>query len=126
MEKALSEILLSAVRDGNIFLVQTLLENSADPNYRDEHDLATPVISIAVVENRSEIVHLLIEAGADVNAQDKLGRTALTYACALNRRKLVSFLLASGACSNTLDRQGYKPRRVAIHRGHKKIVKLLS
>ncbi|MEC8063437.1 MAG: ankyrin repeat domain-containing protein [Pseudomonadota bacterium] len=52
------------------------------------------------------IVKQLIEAGADVNASDKNGKTALMIACMTNCYWLVSELLKAGADVNARDNRG--------------------
>jgi ankyrin repeat protein len=51
----------------------------------------------AAEEGYTEIVKLLIEKGADVNATDILGDTALMYAAEEGRTETVNLLKAAGA-----------------------------
>ena len=64
--------------------------NAADVNG------ATPMFA-AVMANRSAIVDLLIENGADVNAKTKDGRTALDDAVKFNRAEIARTLREKGA-----------------------------
>jgi ankyrin repeat protein len=52
------------------------------------------------------ILRQLLDAGADINAQDKDGRTALISAAFYNRREAVSVLLARGADPSIRDNNG--------------------
>lgn len=59
----------------------------------------------AVINNRPAAVRLLIEAGADVRARDRLfGRTAAQYVRRGTSREIVELLRAAGAgeCETTL------------------------
>jgi len=55
---------------------------------------------------RSEIVQLLIENGADVNANNKYGKTPLHWAAARGYEATVRLLLARGANVNNSDSEG--------------------
>jgi len=60
---------LEAVRTGDGVKVERLLQKGADVNLKD--DCNTPVITLAADVNRSDILKMLIEAGADVNVFDE-------------------------------------------------------
>ena len=53
-----------------------------------------------------EIAKMLIEKGANVNAQDKNGKTALFYASASNNDDVAVLLLKSGADADIKDNNG--------------------
>lgn len=63
-----SQVIIHAARLGNIEVLQELIRQQADLNAQDEKGY-TPLI-IACYNNRYEAARLLIQAGADVNAQD--------------------------------------------------------
>jgi len=70
-------------------------------------------------------VKSLIAKGADVNAQDDKGVTALQYAVRGDHKDVVEFLIANGADVNSKDKYSYTPLYYAIWYKNKEIVKLL-
>ena len=60
-------------------------------------------LGIATMKGHTDIVQYLVSEGAPVNAQDKVGVTALMYACCENQLEIVQFLLKHGADPNIQD-----------------------
>jgi ankyrin repeat protein len=60
-----------------------------------------------------EAVRLLVDLGADVNATNRVGQTALHAAAYLGADRIVRFLVAHHANLNAQDQQGQTPFRVA-------------
>jgi ankyrin repeat protein len=60
-----------------------------------------------------DAVTLLVQMGADVNAVNASGQTALHGAAYLGANQIVQFLLEKGARLDAQDRQGQTPFRVA-------------
>jgi len=67
----------------------------------------------------------LLAEGADVNARDEYGRTALMEAAAFNEVDMVKMLIESGADVNAVDKYGYTALMLAAFYGFKEIVELL-
>ena len=70
-------------------------------------------------------VALLLEHGADVNAKDDYGRTALAEASRRGRRKVVELLLNHGADVNVKSAREMTALAWATKKGHEKVVEVL-
>ena len=73
-------------------------------------DNYTPLM-LAVDHGNIDSVRKLLAAGADVNAKDVFGRTALAYACSSGRASddVIELLLSAGADPNAADKAGVAP-----------------
>jgi len=78
--------------------VPTGRENRADPNAKEGWHGQTALMW-AAAEGHAEVVRLLIEAGADLNAADKEGTTALILATLNGHLDVAALLLDAGAGS---------------------------
>jgi ankyrin repeat protein len=136
--------LVQAIAHLNQALVEMLLEHKADPNARYEltfdavPDLPNPnnykptinaaqltPMMLAANAGHTSIVSVLIKAGADVNAQDSTGTTALLWAVRRDRPGAVDALLNGGAEVNRADRYGLTPLGMAAALGREALVRAL-
>ncbi|CAH0054474.1 unnamed protein product [Clonostachys solani] len=84
----------------------------------------TPLL--AAIERRcANIVSLLLEAGANCNAEDNQGRRALHHATAEGDESIVLLLIKGGADFNAQDKQGRRALHYATTKGHDSIAFLL-
>ena len=67
----------------------------------------------------------LIDAGADINAKDEAGSTALMVASEYGRTEIVKLLIATGADVNIKNELGWTALMWASRWGRKETVKLL-
>jgi cellobiose-specific phosphotransferase system component IIA len=100
--------LFAAIRSKNMAGVKEALEYGADPNVVKPDDQNTPLIE-AVHTDEPELVQILIDAGAQVDAKGSEGGTALYWAAdnmpltdattptAVKINKIIKILLKSGA-----------------------------
>ena len=100
---------LRAAQSGDIVLMKLLLEHGADPSISTDHKVTPLMVASGIgwVEGVTyewspqahlETVKLLLDLGADVNAQDTLdGRTALMGAAHKGRNDVVKLLVEHGA-----------------------------
>jgi ankyrin repeat protein len=100
---------LRAAQSGDIVLLKLLLEHGADPSITTESKVTPLMVASGIgwvqgvtyewsPEQTLETVKLLLDLGADVNAQDLLdGRTALMGAAHKGRNDVVELLVQHGA-----------------------------
>lgn len=74
----------------------------------------------------AQICELLLNAGANPDAQNSWGSTPLHYACYGNHPECVRVLAGRGASVDIVDRYGRTPKDDAEHRQHTGIVDLLT
>jgi ankyrin repeat protein len=126
--EAPKEPLCLAALDGDVPRVRTLLAGGANPNVRDDKN-RTPLMLVAMAHSRSSldvrkdikpdfegVGKLLIDKGADVNAHDSKGRTALLlamegsaseYRVVGGDDRIARLLVARGADVNARDNDGW-------------------
>ena len=99
LERGARHHIFSATSVGGLDLIQELVEQNPDAldrrMSRFEHGL-TP-LHFAISRKRYDVLELLIELGADVEAKDMSGQTALAVAMLRGDREAMSRLHAAGA-----------------------------
>ena len=119
------ESLLSlACSAGYYELAQVLLAMRANVEDRGVKGDCTPLMEAASAGN-ADIVRLLLEHGADVNAQSSSGNTPLMYACAGGHEDVVTLLLESNANVEDHNENGHTPLMEAASAGHVGVAKIL-
>ncbi|CAG5081353.1 Similar to RF_0381: Putative ankyrin repeat protein RF_0381 (Rickettsia felis (strain ATCC VR-1525 / URRWXCal2)) [Cotesia congregata] len=108
-----------AVEKSNTEMVKLLLRHNASVNVQH----VTPVLTKAVRKKSFELVELLINAGADLNPDNKLGQP-LHMAIATNHYNMVQYLIQRGADVNGISRNR-TALETAVKREHTEIIKLL-
>lgn len=92
----------SAIRENNLAQLQALLDQKASANVADNRGI-TPLMYAAEIGS-VDAMRLLIDRGADVNAQNAFGSTALMWSVADPAK--VRLLLDHGAQVNTVAKSG--------------------
>lgn len=86
----------------------------------------TKELFAAIYANSPERVEAIIKKGADVNATDECGRTALARAAEKGHTEIVKLLLDHGAHANTASGGiGCTALMLAAGKGHTEVVELL-
>ncbi|KAJ4311431.1 hypothetical protein N0V84_010453 [Fusarium piperis] len=100
-------------------LLEGLLEAKADPNHYDIHGY-TPLMAFAAqlpedddYKVGGKILHKLVEAGADIDARNRSGETALHVAVRCGRKLAVKQLVEDGASVHARDAAGRSVLEVA-------------
>ena len=91
-----SHNLWEVVAAGDLSAIKNALDGGVDLNAQDPQFGSTP-LSWAALMGHTEVVALLLEQGADVNAQNRDGATPLHSAAFLGRTETVKLLLEKGA-----------------------------
>lgn len=84
-----------------------------------------PLLTAAIAGPR-EALEVLLDAGADVNAQAPDGSTALMKATPWRHVDIVTLLLARGANAHASDERGWTALRLAKQLNHRELVELLE
>ncbi len=114
--------LVTAIRNADALAVGRMLDAGADVDARDAEG-NTPLILASLYAN-PECVELLIENGANVNAANKAGATALIRAATSYEK--TRLLVAAGAKVQVRTALGNTPLLLAARRaGNSRTVKLL-
>lgn len=91
-----------AARNNHTGIVAALLAAGADPNMPGGEDSSMPIHQ-AAERGAFESARLLLDHGADVNAQDRWGWPAIQFAGSKDRTEMVAFLREMGAGSAPID-----------------------
>ena len=122
--KASNNLMLNAVRNGNIKNVEKQLTAGADVKAVLENGMTA--LHVAAIFGHIEIVELLIANGADVNATDnKFGATSLYGAAGAGQKDIAELLISNGAIVNAKIPRGDTALHAAIMGGHKEVIELL-
>ncbi|KAF8483923.1 ankyrin repeat protein, partial [Russula ochroleuca] len=126
--------LASAAYNGDLEMVQVLLEYKADIDGRDAAG-RTPLHAASkgdhykdpnIAPSLSNVARLLLEHGADVNVRMNDQSTPLHLAVQWGRVEVVQALLQHGASVGAKDDRGRTALQVVSEKNHDEIVKLLS
>ena len=124
-EQATSEALLLACENNRVVEVEQLLQNPLDPNRGGTGPPHVWPMYSAAARGYLEVVRLLLEAGADVNAEDQDGSTALMIAAHNRHLEVVRVLLEAGADKNAARQDGATALFAAAFSGQLEVVRML-
>ena len=135
VEKALKELqdpnvcdgvtaLVGAAGEGYVHVVQLLLEAKAHTEWQDEENRMT-ALHYAVEASRLNVIRLLLELGADIEAATSDGCRALHLASLEGEVEVVRLLLDAGADKECKDLHGLRPLHLAAREGHVGVINIL-
>ena len=120
----LGSLLLDAAFAGEIGAVKQLIAIGVDVNWPDE-ELGDKALHRAAMEGHVEIMRLLMDNGADINAADAFGERPLHYAADAGHMEAVRQLIERGAQVNAVDSDHRTAADSATSEGHAEIARFL-
>jgi uncharacterized protein len=115
--------LLAAAGAGDLAALSKALDDGANPDTRDAE--GTPALMLATRANHPDIVRALLEAEADVDAQDATLANPFLYAGAEGLLEILMLANEAGADPALTNRYGGVALIPASERGHVEIVRYL-
>lgn len=120
--------LWNCIDDGErIEIIKLLLTSGADPNiYEDSGSSPFTLAFGDMYGGEVSLVKLFVEHGADVNAKDGAGLTALMYYSGRGDADMVKYLISKNASVYETSNIGLDALSIAERDNHKKVIKLLK
>uniref|UniRef100_A0A7N8XRX7 Euchromatic histone-lysine N-methyltransferase 2 n=1 Tax=Mastacembelus armatus TaxID=205130 RepID=A0A7N8XRX7_9TELE len=115
--------LYPAAKQGEVQRVLLMLMEGIDPTYQPDSQNRRSALHAAAQRGLLEICYMLVQAGAQVDAQDKDLRTPLLEAIINNHIEVAHYLVQNGACVYHED--GYTALHHAAKLGSLEIVNML-
>ena len=108
--ESINTALVNSVTWGRVAVVEFLLTKNMPLEARNRALIA----AASAVYNDEQVLILMLDSGATVNAKDQEGNTALMNAARSAKTRLTQILLAKGADINVKDKDGLTPLMHAI------------
>jgi ankyrin repeat protein len=104
--------IFEAAKHNNLKRVEELLDAGVNVNLTDFDNKSTP-LHYAASNGGRPTLEMLVRRGANINAQNKHGRTALHYLVSSRYDVVALWLIRAGADINIHDRKGLSPLDLA-------------
>jgi len=117
-------LLCDATVNKHTEVAKLLLTNGCKVERRNIRHTDTPLL-YAAINGDIEIVEMLLNRGANINAVNQYGITALHNAVRSKTMEIIELLLKRGAYVNAKDSYSVTPLQLAFENGSEEIVKLL-
>jgi len=111
-----------AAKAGDLDMMRALVAGGADPQLASESQTTPLMVAAGVGQTDSRLppesrlldaVKLALELGADINAVNRGGQTAVHGAASISADAIIRFLAANGAKVDVKDKQGRTPLDIA-------------
>jgi ankyrin repeat protein len=92
----------------NVALLRTLIRHGANVNIKEKDKLGFTPLHYAAIRYETESMRVLLEAGANINAQDNFGETTLMHLVQWDGdEEMLRFLIDRGADVNIRNHEGH-------------------
>ncbi|XP_039978265.1 histone-lysine N-methyltransferase EHMT2 isoform X3 [Xiphias gladius] len=117
--------LYPAAKQGEVQRVLLMLMEGIDPTYQPDSQNRRSALHAAAQRGLLEVCYMLVQAGAQVDAQDKDLRTPLLEAIINNHIEVARYLVQNGGCVYHVEEDGYTGLHHAAKLGNLEIVNML-
>ncbi|WP_022977980.1 ankyrin repeat domain-containing protein [Nevskia ramosa] len=117
--------LIAAVSQDSLPAVEAVLKRGASVDIVDKAGWS-PLHFATFFSADTTVMKALLDAGANVNAQNDRGITSLYFAAATGHEAQVKFLLEHGADRSIASKAGWTPLRITKVKGIESVAKLLD
>jgi len=129
VQEAVDLALYEAAKDGDLHAAFIAVQKGANPS--SQHDIRKETaLHVAAYGGHKDMVVFLVQVGANIDCQTRLGRTALHLATLSiqlqNRAEIATFLLSSGANRSLRDMDGKTARDYALEEGQFDLADLMD
>ncbi len=111
---------------GHPNIAEMLLRYGADPNAHSKNAMSVSPIHSAAAGRKQRAIEWLVEYGADVNAVQHGGWTALHEAANQGNTEMVRYLIEKGADVSKKNEQGVAALDIAKEKGHQEVLAALK
>ncbi|XP_066215875.1 histone-lysine N-methyltransferase EHMT2 isoform X3 [Saccopteryx leptura] len=114
-----------SVKQGELQKVILMLLDNLDPNFQSDQQSKRTPLHAAAQKGSVEICHVLLQAGANINAVDKQQRTPLMEAVVNNHLEVARYMVQRGGCVYNKEEDGSTCLHHAAKIGNLEMVSLL-
>ncbi|KAM4664875.1 histone-lysine N-methyltransferase EHMT1 isoform 2-T2 [Discoglossus pictus] len=114
-----------SARQGELQKVLMMLVDGIDPNFKMEQQSKRTPLHAAAEMGHTDICHMLVQAGANLDNCSEDQRTPLMEAAENNHVETVNYLVKAGALLDPKDAEGSTCLHLAAKKGHYEVVKYL-
>lgn len=115
---------INAAINGDVKTVEEMLIAGMPADHADV--FARTALIKAAQFNRTDVIRLLLQNGADVHKPNRFGNTPVHLAAIRNSIDAIAVLLEHGASINITNYRGEKPVDIALRYNMKTVVRMLE
>ncbi|XP_075072092.1 fibronectin type 3 and ankyrin repeat domains protein 1 isoform X2 [Mixophyes fleayi] len=115
-----------AADGGHLKVIQWMINDGCKVDVKDSGLHWTPLMRVGAITGNTDVAECLVNAGAEVNAKDKDGKTPLMVATLNNHEDLVRFLIQRGADCSITNEYGISIAKMAKAFNRQNVVGVLE